>query len=281
MSAPEAPAPRMTSALLARRFLADYVRNPVNLLMLVLVPAVFTGVAAGSIADAARLLGGPGGARMQETTAAWSAAFVAALAAYFQMRAARDADRRLVLAGLPPWRLAAARAATGLALAVLASAAAVVTLAPRAGLAGPGRAAMSGIRPGSGGLAAPDSSGLEPPPAVDVAMPVAAGAVEAGAVEAGDVAVPVIQHHRPVVVVAGGPGGGDLRAVRADQPRPCRAVGEPKEQAAAEPAAPMAAAASPASTGRTATAMAGRRRPADRLPRPRATGRLAWRGHGQ
>lgn len=140
MSAVTAPAAPVTRALLVRRFLADYARNPVNLLMLVLVPAVFTGVAAGSIADAAKLLGGPGGTRVQETTAAWSAAFVAALAAYFQMRAARDADRRLVLAGLPPWRLAAARAATGLALAVLASAAAVVTLAARAGLAGPGRA---------------------------------------------------------------------------------------------------------------------------------------------
>ena len=29
------------SVLLARRFLADYARNPVNLLMLVLVPAAF------------------------------------------------------------------------------------------------------------------------------------------------------------------------------------------------------------------------------------------------
>lgn len=124
---------------LARRFLADYGRNPVNLLMLVLVPAVFTGVAAGSLASAAKLLGGSGGTAVQDATAAWSAAFIAALAAYFQMRAARAADRRLVLAGLPAWRLAASRAVTGLALTVIASAAAVATLAARSGIADPGR----------------------------------------------------------------------------------------------------------------------------------------------
>jgi hypothetical protein len=36
--------------LLVRRFLADYARNPVNLLMLVLVPAAFVAGAAGSLA---------------------------------------------------------------------------------------------------------------------------------------------------------------------------------------------------------------------------------------
>ena len=47
-----------TSALLARRFLADYARNPVNLLMLVLVPAAFVAGASGSLAQLARLLSG-------------------------------------------------------------------------------------------------------------------------------------------------------------------------------------------------------------------------------
>ena len=121
----------LTVPLLVRRFLADYARNPVNLLMLVLVPMTFVAAAAaGSLSQLARLLSGTmaPGAAMQTVTAGWAAAFIAAIAAYFQVRAARSADRRLVLAGLPAGQLAAARAVTGLALAVVASAAAVVTL---------------------------------------------------------------------------------------------------------------------------------------------------------
>ena len=87
-----------TSALLARRFLADYARNPVNLLMLVLVPAAFVAGASGSLAQLARLLSGTmaPGADLPAVTAGWAAAFIAAIAAYFQVRGARAADRRLV-----------------------------------------------------------------------------------------------------------------------------------------------------------------------------------------
>jgi hypothetical protein len=131
----------MTGPLLVRRFLADYARNPVNLLMLVLVPVAFVGAAAGSMTELARLLSGtmaPGTA-VQTVTAGWAAAFIAAIAAYFQVRAARAADRRLVQAGLPAARLAAARAVTGLALAAVASAAALATLAVRTGIGHPER----------------------------------------------------------------------------------------------------------------------------------------------
>ena len=54
----------LTGPLLVRRFLADYTRNPVNLLVLVLVPVAFVAGAAGSLAQLARLLSGtmaPGG----------------------------------------------------------------------------------------------------------------------------------------------------------------------------------------------------------------------------
>jgi hypothetical protein len=132
---------RLTGPLLVRRFLADYARNPVNLLMLVLVPVAVVAAAAGSMAELARLLSGAAapGAAVQTVTAGWAAAFIAAIAMYFQVRTARAADRRLVLAGLPAGRLAAARAVTGLALAVVASAAALVTLAARGGIEHPGR----------------------------------------------------------------------------------------------------------------------------------------------
>jgi hypothetical protein len=136
-----AAAGRMTVPLLVRRFLADYARNPVNLVMLVLVPAAFVAGAAGALTRLARLLSGTvaPGAAVPAVTAGWAAAFIAAIAAYFQVRGARAADRRLVLAGLPAGRLAVARAFTGLALALVASAAAVVTLAARAGIENPGR----------------------------------------------------------------------------------------------------------------------------------------------
>ncbi|HEX9358919.1 MAG TPA: ABC transporter permease, partial [Streptosporangiaceae bacterium] len=140
MSSLTAPA-RRTGPLLMRRFVADYARNPVNLLVLVLVPVVFVGVAAGSLAEIAKLLGGSAGdsGAVQTVTAGWAAGFIASIAMYFQVRAARAADRRLVLAGLPPGRLASARAVTGLALALLAAAAAVATLAVRSGISYPGR----------------------------------------------------------------------------------------------------------------------------------------------
>src|SRR5215470_19186194 len=131
----------LTRPLLVRRFLADYARNPVNLLMLVLVPAAFVAAAADSIAQIGKLLSGTSapGTAVQTVTAGWAAAFIAAIAAYFQVRAARAADRRLVLAGLPARWLAAARAVTGLVLAAIASAAALVTLAARTGIAHPER----------------------------------------------------------------------------------------------------------------------------------------------
>jgi hypothetical protein len=128
------------TVLLTRRFLTDAVRTPVNLLVLVLVPVVFVVVASRPLADTAELLGGPGGPAVQTATAGWAAGFIAAIAMYFQLRAARAADRRLVLAGLAPSRLVTARMATGLALALLAAAAALVALAARTGLGDkPGR----------------------------------------------------------------------------------------------------------------------------------------------
>lgn len=119
----------LDTALFVRRFLADYTRNPVNLLVLALVPVVFVVVAAGPMAKAAKLLAGGEGLSVQTATAGWAAGFLAGVAMYFQTRAARAADHRLVLAGLPSVRMVTARAATGLALALLVSTAALLALA--------------------------------------------------------------------------------------------------------------------------------------------------------
>lgn len=121
-----------TSALLVRRFLADYTRNGPNLVLLAVIPVVFVVVAASPLADAARLLGGTGGGPALETvTAGWAAAFLAAVAMYFQISSARTTDRRLTLAGLARVRLASARLTTGAVLALIATLVAVLALTAR------------------------------------------------------------------------------------------------------------------------------------------------------
>jgi energy-coupling factor transporter ATP-binding protein EcfA2 len=72
------------------------------------VPVAFVAAAGGSVAQLGRLLSGTmaPSAAVQTVTAGWAAAFIAAIAAYFQVRAARAAGRRLVLPGLPAGRRA-------------------------------------------------------------------------------------------------------------------------------------------------------------------------------
>jgi ABC-2 family transporter len=130
----------MNAFAFTRRFLADYARNPVNLFLLVVVPTVFVVAAAGRLADLARLLGNAAAASTVGTaTAGWAAGFLAGIAMYFQVAAAHDADRALVVAGLPARRLVAARLAAGLGLAGVAGATALAALAARTGIDDPGR----------------------------------------------------------------------------------------------------------------------------------------------
>jgi hypothetical protein len=126
----------MTTLVFVRRFLTDYARNPVNLLLLVVVPAVFVVVVAGSLAEMAKLLGGTGSA-VETVSAAWAAAFLAGIAMYFQTATTRDTDRRVLTTGFPAHRLVLARLLTGMTLAALASATALVALAVRTGINDP------------------------------------------------------------------------------------------------------------------------------------------------
>lgn len=130
----------MTTLLLLRRFLADYTRNRVNLLFLALVPIVFVVVAAGALADAARLLGAAeDGAGVPTATAGWAAGFLAGTAMYFQLAATRETDRRMVLSGMSRIRLVAARLLVGATLALVAAAASLVALLARTGIEDPAR----------------------------------------------------------------------------------------------------------------------------------------------
>lgn len=128
----------MTALILTRGFLTDYARNSTNLVVLVLVPVVFVLVAADSLADAARLLGGDGTA-LEQATAGWAAGFLAGVAMYFQVSAARDTDRRLLLCGARPSSVVSARLLTGAILAIAATTAALAVLAVREPLDHPAR----------------------------------------------------------------------------------------------------------------------------------------------
>ena len=129
----------MTTTVYVRRFLVDYARNPVNLLLLTVVPVVFVVVVAGSMSDAAKLLGGTGSV-VETASAGWAAAFLAGIAMYFQTSGTRDTDRRVSVAGLPAARLVLARLLTGLCLAGLASTAALFALGAGTGIDHPIRA---------------------------------------------------------------------------------------------------------------------------------------------
>ncbi|MFV2063580.1 MAG: ABC transporter permease, partial [Chloroflexota bacterium] len=131
----------MTALLLTRRYLAEYARRPLNLVLLVVVPVIFVVLTASAIADFAKVVGGvadTGG--LASATAGWAASFLAGVAGFFLVHDSRGADRRLAGAGMGTPRITAARLASGLVLALLASAAAVLALLLQTGEADPVRA---------------------------------------------------------------------------------------------------------------------------------------------
>ncbi|HEX6206789.1 MAG TPA: ABC transporter permease [Actinomycetota bacterium] len=124
------------TATLTHRYLAEYARRPINLILLVVVPVVFVALSAGVVADFAKLLGADGeGAALESVTAGWAAAFLAGMAGFFHVGSSRNADRRLALAGMNTRRILAARLASGLVLALVAAGGALAALAFRTGIA--------------------------------------------------------------------------------------------------------------------------------------------------
>jgi len=124
-------------------FAREQLRAPFTLTLLILVPALFVVAAANALSDFAAALGGAlTGDSAVALGAGWSAAFVAGTLGFFQAASSRGADRRLALAGLGPRRVALSRLAASIGLAVIASAAAFVTLLLRAGVEHPFHAAV-------------------------------------------------------------------------------------------------------------------------------------------
>ena len=109
----------------------EQARRPLLIVLLVIVPLFFISRASAATEEAPRLVGIPGGEAVLTTMrdvhgammAAITVAFLAGLCGAFVMRSARQADRRLVVAGYRPMeavlpRLAVLAAGTLLVLAV-------------------------------------------------------------------------------------------------------------------------------------------------------------------
>ena len=113
-------------------------RTPLLLAMLVILPLLFVSVAASVLADFSTALGGGLSRPVAVTlTAGWVAAFIGGSIGFFQTASSRDADRRLVLAGMSRLRVVAARLTAGVAGAVVASLVAVGALALQQTIAHP------------------------------------------------------------------------------------------------------------------------------------------------
>lgn len=123
-------------ALLGRRYLAEYARRPLNLVLLAVVPVVFVTLSAGAVADFADVLGGFTDLGVIEAaTAGWAASLLAGISGFFHVTGSRAADRRLAAAGAGTVRVVTARLASGFGLAAVATAGALVALAFRTGIA--------------------------------------------------------------------------------------------------------------------------------------------------
>lgn len=121
---------------LSRRWLAEYARRPLNVVLLVVVPVVFVTLSAGALADFADILGGAATlGEVEAATAGWAAAVLAGVAAFFHVSQSRDADRRLAATGAGAVRVVASRLVSTLLLAAAASIGALVTLGVRTDLA--------------------------------------------------------------------------------------------------------------------------------------------------
>ena len=87
-----------------RRYLAEYARRPLNMVLLAVVPVVFVTLSAGAVADFADVLGGLTDLGVIEAaTAGWAASLLAGISGFFHVTGSRAADRRLAAAGVTSW----------------------------------------------------------------------------------------------------------------------------------------------------------------------------------
>ena len=127
-----------------RAFLAEHLRAPVIVALLLVLPALFVGLASDVLSEFASALGGAlAGNAAAALGAGWAVAFLTGAVAYFQTASSRGADRRLALAGLGALRVAGSRMTASLLLAGLITAVAYLTLWVVSGIQHPLHAAAA------------------------------------------------------------------------------------------------------------------------------------------
>ncbi len=129
-----------TLLLTASDFVRQHARTRITLVMLVVIPILFVVLSASALGELSDALGGSAsGQAATALGAGWAAAFLGGVLGFFQVSSSRDADRRLALAGLGALRVASARIAACVALALLVAIVAFVTVWIDAGLEQPAR----------------------------------------------------------------------------------------------------------------------------------------------
>lgn len=125
-------------------FLREQIRAPLNLALLVAIPVFFVLIFANVLGEFAAALGGDLAEQAATSiSAGWAAAFLCGALAFFQLNSSREADRRLASAGLAAWRVAMSRIAAALALGMVVSVVAYLTLWLRSGIEHPPHAALA------------------------------------------------------------------------------------------------------------------------------------------
>lgn len=125
-------------------FLREQIRAPLNLVLLVAIPIFFVLIFASVLGEFAKALGGDLASEAATSiSAGWAAAFLCGALAFFQLTSSREADRRLALAGMGAWRVAASRIAAALLLGLIVSLVAYLTLWLRSGIEHPLHAAAA------------------------------------------------------------------------------------------------------------------------------------------
>ena len=125
-------------------FLREQIRAPLNLFLLVAVPIFFVLIFASVVGEFAKALGGTLASESATAiSAGWAAAFLCGTLAFFQLNSSREADRRLAMAGLGAWRVAASRIASSVALGLIVSVVAYLTLLVVSGVEHPPHAAAA------------------------------------------------------------------------------------------------------------------------------------------
>ena len=125
-------------------FTREQLRAPFTLSLLIGVPSLFVVSADSVLHDFSRALGGSLTSEAAVgLSAGWAAAFLSGSLGYFAAASSRGSDRRLVVAGLGPARMATSRIVATVTLATIAASAAFAALEVRSPMVHPWHAAAA------------------------------------------------------------------------------------------------------------------------------------------